>query len=537
MRPAAQIIIDGLNAPVRRIKFRADVYGEGSNTTKYNIWDNNKLISATIERVGEESKFFGYGIVQKLNIKAIDKERAINILTSDHIRINYVVNSNTISNALLYYPTETHRDEITNQISITAYDMLYKSTDHTYSELNMEPPYTIRQLAQACSNLLGVSNSIVLYNVPDSVMDIEYADGGNFEGTETIREVLNAIAEATQTIYYLDEKYNKSMAFKRLDRDGEPVFTIDKSKYITLDTSDNKRLGVIISATELGDNVSASTTELGSTQIIRDNPLLDLRTDIDTILDNAIADMGGLTICPFECAWRGNFLLEVGDKIALETKDGNTAITYLLDDVMTYNGGLSAKTRWKHSNEEEIASNPTNLQDLLRQTYAKVDKANKEIELVASRTEENAQEISAIRLNTDSITASVEQIEENVNSSIGAVNEDIETLTKRVETSMTAEDVRIEIQTELSNGVDKVITSTGYTFDDEGLTVSKSGSEMKTLISEDGMIVYRDNTEVLVANNEGVEARNLHANTYLIVGKNSRFEDYGNRTGCFWIGG
>ena len=51
------------------------------------------------------------------------------------------------------------------------------------------------------------------------------------------------------------------------------------------------------------------------------------------------------------------------------------------------------------------------------------------------------------------------------------------------------------------------------------------------------MTVYRDSTPVLTANNSGVDAVNLHATTYLIVGNNSRFEDYGeDRTGCFWIG-
>jgi hypothetical protein len=61
---------------------------------------------------------------------------------------------------------------------------------------------------------------------------------------------------------------------------------------------------------------------------------------------------------------------------------------------------------------------------------------------------------------------------------------------------------------------------------------------MATTITEDGMVVYRDETAVLTANNEGVDAVNLHASTYLIVGGKSRFETYGdNRTGCFWIGG
>ena len=103
---------------------------------------------------------------------------------------------------------------------------------------------------------------------------------------------------------------------------------------------------------------------------------------------------------------------------------------------------------------------------------------------------------------------------------------------------MSAEDVKLEIKPELeTSGVSTITTTTGFTFNDEGMTISRSGSEMTTKITEDGMTVYRDNQEVLVADNVGVKATNLHATTYLIIGTNSRFEDYDNgaRTGCFWI--
>ena len=106
---------------------------------------------------------------------------------------------------------------------------------------------------------------------------------------------------------------------------------------------------------------------------------------------------------------------------------------------------------------------------------------------------------------------------------------------------MTPEDVQIKITEALAAGVNEVTTTTGFTFNKDGLTVSKSGSEMTTNIDEDGMSIYRDNVEVLTADNTGVKALNLHAVTYLIIGNNSRFEDYTNtsgqkRTGCFWIG-
>ena len=60
---------------------------------------------------------------------------------------------------------------------------------------------------------------------------------------------------------------------------------------------------------------------------------------------------------------------------------------------------------------------------------------------------------------------------------------------------------------------------------------------MNTQISENGMQVFKNDTAVLTANNIGVDAVNLHATTYLIIGNNSRFEDYGERTACFWVGG
>ena len=77
---------------------------------------------------------------------------------------------------------------------------------------------------------------------------------------------------------------------------------------------------------------------------------------------------------------------------------------------------------------------------------------------------------------------------------------------------------------------------------DTGMTVKGSSSDtnntIETTVSNNGMTVYGNDQEMLKANDKGVVATDLHAKTYLIVGDNSRFENYGNgRTGCFWIGG
>lgn len=103
---------------------------------------------------------------------------------------------------------------------------------------------------------------------------------------------------------------------------------------------------------------------------------------------------------------------------------------------------------------------------------------------------------------------------------------------------MNVEGLSLQVQSVNTEGVAKVSTTTGYTFDENGITVEKSGREIKTQITEDGMRVYKNKKDMLVADSEGVKAVDLHASTYLSIGGRSRFENYeADRTGCFWIGG
>ena len=92
--------------------------------------------------------------------------------------------------------------------------------------------------------------------------------------------------------------------------------------------------------------------------------------------------------------------------MAFVGKDGISYLTCLLDDAITYNGGLSQKTSWNYeSNQDESADNPISLKDIIKQTFAKVDKANQRIDLVASNVESNSKQISEIQINTNEIVA------------------------------------------------------------------------------------------------------------------------------------
>lgn len=528
---AESCFLDCINSPVRKINGRVELYNNSTLLKTFKHTD--KLKSFTVERVAEEGKFFGFGVCQKLTVKLIDSERELNITTDHRLEAVLGTGCDYVYPFPLFKVSRVVRDELTNELSITAYDAIYEADKHTFSELNIKVPYTTRDLAIACANLLGVPFGTV--NIEDASFDTVYYNGVNLDGTETIREILNAIAESTQSIYYLNNEWQ--LTFKRLDNAGEAVYTVDQMRYFELDSGENRRLAAIVHTTELGDNIKAALSVSGSTQYVRNNPFWELRQDIGVLVENALAAVGGLTINQFNCKWRGNYLLEIGDKIALITKDNDTVYSFLLDDVIEYNGALNEETQWIYNDDsEEEEANPSSIGDAIKQTYAKVDKVNRQIDLMVSDISLNAQEISNLKITTNEINATVSNVSSETSEAISGIGETVNTLTSKVEASITAEDVSLQISRALDNGVDKVETSTGFTFNEEGLTVSKSGSEMTTTITEDGMTVFRDSEAVLIADNEGVKAEDLHATTYLIVGNNSRFEDYGSRTGCFWIG-
>ena len=510
-----------LISPARSIAGKVELYNGSTLLNTFNHTD--ALSSFTVSRAGD-NKFFGFGVSQEIEVKLVDKDRLINIEENQSLKVSFVANKSTVSPTPRFYVSEVKRNENTNELTIKGYDIIHKAKSHTVSELGLEAPYTISDVVSKIVELLGVSFSFNV--ITRDAFNTEYPTGANFDGAETLREVLDDIAEATQTIYYVNN--SNALTFRHMNIADEPVLTIRKADYFTLERKENRTLSDICSATELGDNVTTVSGNDGETQYVRDNPFWELREDIPTLLENALAVVGGISLMQFDCKWRGNYLLEPGDKIGIVTKDDNTILSYLLNDKYTYNGGFSANTSWDYNkNEGESADNPATLGDALKQTYARVDKANKQIDIVVSDVKANSKEISSLELTADTITATISQIDNNVSE-----------LANEVSAKMTAEDVSISIQNALDNGVEKVTTTTGFTFNEEGLHVSKSDSEITTTITEDGVTVYRKDEAVLVADNLGVRAEDLHATTFLIIGNNSRLEDYNDdRTGCFWIGG
>lgn len=520
-----------INSVSREIEARVELL-DGSTVLNTFTYDG-ALQSFTIERTGDESSFFGFGICKKLTLKLRDKERNINITKGQRLDVSMAVGSDYLYPFPAFNVEEVTRDENTNALTITAYDAIYKANNYKVSDIKLPQSYTIFGFAAAASSLLGIP--IKLDGLTAEEFNTEYSNGANFEGTESVREALNDVAEATGTIYFVNN--NWELVFKTLDISGDPVLAIDKSKYFTLSAKTKNTLTGITSATELGDNVTVGTTT-GAHQYLRDNAFLENRDDISTLLSNIFAKVSGLSMYQFDLKFRGNFLLECGDKISVTTKDDEVINCYILNDTITYNGGLVGTVKWNYNAAQgETASNPHNIGDAIKQTYARVDKVNKNIELLVSDVSQNTQDIAQLQLDTNNIRASVTNVQNNLDNMTDDLGNRITDVERKAELAMTPEQVQIKISEALADGVTSVTTETGFVFNSDGLTISKNDSEISTNIDEDGMSVMKGTEEVLTADNTGVNAINLTSRQYLIVGDNSRFENYGsNRTGCFYIG-
>lgn len=548
MLQVSQQFKEAMVAPVREFKAEADVHINPKQVGEEVTFSHEDYIKTIeIQRVGDNSKFFGFGICQRLNMHIVDMEDSHAPIAGTTIKVRLGVVLEDGTTEYISYPaftiTERNRIEDEGELSITGYDKLNDASLHLITELFLEPPYTIKTVVERIATVLGLGIAFVNVAEDDYAFNLSYSEGGNFEGTENLRDVLNASAEATQTIYYIDE--NENLTFKRLDVKGEPVALITESDYFTFTHKDNRRLDEVWHVTELGDNVMAAGSTISSKQYVRNNPFWEARTDdIQTVVDNALANVDGLVISQFDCEWRGNLPLEIGDKIQIKQLclEGCIEPAFVFDDVITFDGGYGQKTQWMYSESNaETDATPTSIGEAINQTIAKVDKINKQITLQAGQIEENRSNISTITINTDSISNSVVEITKLVEDGQAATDASIKSLEERVDTTVTKDEFNIEISNILSEGADKVVTSTGYSFDEDGLTITKTGSDISTQITEDGITVSRDGEVVLSADNEGVKAEDLHATTFLIIGDNARFETFEEdgevRVGCFWIGG
>lgn len=177
-----------------------------------------------------------------------------------------------------------------------------------------------------------------------------------------------------------------------------------------------------------------------------------------------------------------------------------------------------------------LRETPLSGDSLLKQ---QLDATNDSLSDTTNQVNQNTSDINDTNVNLNNNYYNKNQID-IMNSS---TSQELTQIKNSVETKVTAEDLNIAIAEIKTTGVTSVTTETGYTFDKDGLKIQKSDSEMSSLLDNDGLVVKRDNTEVLTVRSAGVETENLTVRTYFTIGDNTRVENYKGGTGFFYVGG
>lgn len=231
--------------------------------------------------------------------------------------------------------------------------------------------------------------------------------------------------------------------------------------------------------------------------------------------------------------------IQAGHTVTITDRNGKTFTAYVMTKTQVgQRDTLECTGAYRRDNTTVVNNQKF---EALSGKMLEIETAIDGINITASgvRTEINriSEQISQININQDHIRTEVKTVEALRNST----QEEVDNIKNSMSTiTQQANQLEVKISKLGADGVSKVDNTTG-TFDSNGLTIDKDSSITKTQITPDGMSVYSKSSgsenAVLVANSYGVEAKNLDASTYLIVGGRSRFENYGSdRTGCFWIG-
>ena len=223
---------------------------------------------------------------------------------------------------------------------------------------------------------------------------------------------------------------------------------------------------------------------------------------------------------------RNNAKLYETDMIAQDTPSDNTTMTgdigvnYLTDTV--FNGIYASRS--------ELKITQNSISTTVSETVnAVVENIDNRVTDVANTLEQNSKDLSnSINVLSDSLGDYAKQ-------------SSLITVTNSVENIQTALNEQILVTQKIQqDGVDKVITTTGFTFDSTGLTIDKTGADTKTVIDEDGMTVYSttgsEQSELLNVDSQGVQTENLLVRTYTQIGSHSRLQDYEDGTAIFYIG-
>lgn len=538
MYPITDAGLDAYKSPARQITAFVRYRSTASDELVY-LNPDDKLVNFTVERTSPNGKLFGFAVSQKITIEAVgsitDAKKGT-VLTT-------IIQPKDESGGMVvlpnFYVDTVEFNKVKNRTTIVGYDFLHKLDSVPIGDFEITYPTYARNYAldvvepQGGYCEFGGINHLI-------------REAPNVSPTASARSVLAALAEFTGCICYVS--YGNNIRFRPM-KAADFVDVLTPDDYFDLSVGDEYvQLSLVGNINEFDSDIYYYGNQ-GFSHVLRENPFM-YRDDAGEIINQLGEQVLNVHTIQYNLQWRGCPAYELGDYLILQDKEGTANYVRFFNETLTFDGGLKSTSEWIPGDGDSMDLQPNSISAALKNTTAKVDKINGEISLVVetvnsydAKIEEIEgkvttydERISEIEVNTEGIDLIVKSNEETIER-VDELQYNVEEISKEVALAVTEDEVSIMLQQEVANnGVTSVKTTTGYTFDRDGMRINKSDSTLETVITEDGMRITDAGEERLTANSEGVTANKFTANSFLSIQGNIMFTEYGSdRMGCFWI--
>lgn len=496
--------------------------------------DTGAIQSISITRPAIGESLMGSALSAKITLTALDPPGQLaNIKDGTELSVSLGVENESTGTVewIPFQPVScdsVEYDPDSKICTVSGFDSMTLLDAHTFSELEIVYPATLRQISEAAAAKAGLSLSPDLFFMEDQVYTEDNTP--NLSGSETLRQVMAWVAEA-------------ALSNAIIGRDGAihfismipsaPVGTIDAKDYFTFEPS--SQWGPIntfvLGRLPQEDNIFREDSEAvavnGSKELrINDNPFLDGRRE--QVIDEYFGKVNGLKVIPYTLDWRGNPAIDPGDSIQTVDSKNNPVSVLFGNSEIEFDGGLRFNTSFEiKSLTETDKSKASSTGEAVRKTQLEVDKANRKIQGIVVDIENNQTQLSEILQTVSDITLTVS----NQETALDDLEQTTTTLQSQLE--QTSEDFTFrltESTQQLQEGVNqnaddleeyKNLIETYIRFSAEGITIGKNDSPFSAVLGTEKLSFLQDGTEVAYISNNKLYITNAEVLDRFTVGNPS----------------
>lgn len=435
-----------------------------------------------------------------------------------------------------FYPEKPQRSGKFG-LKITAYDRMLRAEQELSDWLGQQSwPMTMSQLlTKACRKCQVTLTTPQLCNGDVPVQQ--------FYMPITGRQIISYVAQANGLFARVTPE--GKLELKPLTENPTPIRLEDQISR-SLAEAPCAPIDRVAICQEGGDVGVAYPQEGAQTYTVTGNPLFAATTQtLESCAQNLYNQLQGITYTPMEVKVFADQLQlpwQPGQLVQVETGEGQRLCAVF--SVVLEGNAATLKSWGQPYRDSTAARYSRDTVKILQNQMTKVQLDVEGVQTQVSRVEAEfdaqsalvREDMSALQVASDGISAQVSQMESTVRTDLELVQQSVQSLKKQAQVNVTAQQLELALQSVAQEGAQKVVTKTGYVFDERGLEIVTSRSDIRNLLDHNGMLVSRGGEVLLRADTAGVTARDVTVGNYLIVGNHARLEDYqSGRTACFWL--